>query len=41
MATDIFLSSHDRDESHELEHRQDPVEDIILTDEEADAILPQ
>ncbi|KAL2358574.1 hypothetical protein BJ546DRAFT_17866 [Cryomyces antarcticus] len=38
---DIFLPSRADYESSNLERKQDPVEDIILTDEEAAAILPQ
>ncbi|KAI9687201.1 MAG: hypothetical protein M1820_010490 [Bogoriella megaspora] len=39
---DIFLPSYASDhDSSELEHRQDPVEDIVLTDEEAASIFPQ
>ena len=41
--TELFLPSyaHSDYDSHELEHKQDPVQDIILTDEEAAAMLPQ
>jgi len=40
---EIFLPSYaDRDYSSDnLERKQDPVEDIVLTDEEAASILPQ
>ncbi|TKA55500.1 hypothetical protein B0A49_10314, partial [Cryomyces minteri] len=41
LASDIFLPSYADYESSNLERKQDPVEDIILTDEEAAAILPQ
>ena len=40
--TELFLPSYANYEgSHDLEHKQDPVEDIIVTEEEADAMLPQ
>ncbi|EME42209.1 hypothetical protein DOTSEDRAFT_73133 [Dothistroma septosporum NZE10] len=38
---ELFLPSYADYDSHDLEHRPDPVEDIILTDEEAAAMLPQ
>ncbi|QDS71566.1 hypothetical protein FKW77_005841 [Venturia effusa] len=38
---DIFLPSYLEHDSEDLEHRQQPVQDIILTDEEAAALLPQ
>jgi hypothetical protein len=39
---DIFLPSYASDhDSSELERKQDPVEDIVLTDEEAAAMFPQ
>lgn len=39
--TDIFLPSYIDYDSSDLERKPDPVEDIILTDEEAAAMLPQ
>jgi hypothetical protein len=39
--TDIFLPSYADRDHLELEHRQDPIMDIVLTDEEAAALLPQ
>lgn len=39
--TELFLPSYANHDSHDLEHKQDPVQDIILTDEEAAAMLPQ
>lgn len=39
--SELFLPSYIDHDSHELEHKQDPVQDIILTDEEAAAMLPQ
>lgn len=38
---ELFLPSYTDYDSHDLEHKPDPVQDIILTDEEAAAILPQ
>jgi len=39
---ELFLPSYAADfDSRDLEHRPDPVEDIILTDEEAAAMMPQ
>ncbi|KAI4738336.1 hypothetical protein E4T50_11208 [Aureobasidium sp. EXF-12298] len=38
---DIFLPSYLDYDSSDLEHRPDPVQEIILTDEEAAAILPK
>ncbi|RDI77376.1 hypothetical protein Vi05172_g12588 [Venturia inaequalis] len=38
---DIFLPSYLEHDSEDLEHRQQPVQEIILTDEEAAALLPQ
>ncbi|KAK5158552.1 hypothetical protein LTS14_003572 [Recurvomyces mirabilis] len=38
---ELFLPSYADYDSQELETRQDPVEDIVLTDEEAAAMLPQ
>lgn len=38
--TDIFLPSY-MDYESDLEHRPDPVQEIVLTDEEAAAIFPQ
>jgi len=40
MRTELFLPSY-ASEAHDLELKQDPVEDIILSDEEADAMLPR
>ena len=40
-ATDIFLPSYMDYESSDLEHRPDPVQEIVLTDEEAASIFPQ
>jgi len=39
---ELFLPSYTNEygESSDLEHRPDPVEEIVLTDEEAAAILP-
>ena len=41
MMIELFLPSYANRDAQDLEHKQDPVEDIILTDEEADAMLPQ
>ena len=39
---ELFLPSYANHEgSHDLEHKQDPVHEIILKPEEADALLPQ
>ena len=39
---DIFLPSYaSNHDSSDLERKQDPVDDIVLTDEEAAAIYPQ
>ncbi|KAK4556193.1 hypothetical protein LTR86_006890 [Recurvomyces mirabilis] len=38
---ELFLPSYADYDSQELETRQDPVEDIVLTDEEAAAMFPQ
>ena len=40
--TDMFLPSYANNygSSSELEHKQDPIEDIVLTDEEAKSFLP-
>ena len=38
---DIFLPSYLDHDSSDLEHRPDPVQEIVLTDEEAAAILPK
>jgi len=38
---ELFLPSYADYDAHDLEHKQDPVQDIILTDEEAAAVLPQ
>ncbi|KAF2147283.1 uncharacterized protein K452DRAFT_217100, partial [Aplosporella prunicola CBS 121167] len=37
----IFLPSYADYDSSDLERRQDPVQDIVLTDEEAASIFPQ
>ncbi|KAK4498430.1 hypothetical protein PRZ48_011088 [Zasmidium cellare] len=37
---ELFLPSYIDYDSQDLEHRPDPVDDIVLTDEEAAAILP-
>lgn len=39
--TEIFLPSYIDHDSEDLERRKEPVRDIILTDEEAAALLPQ
>ena len=39
--TELFLPSYADYDSQELEHKQDPVEEIVLTDEEAASMLPQ
>lgn len=38
---DIFLPSYTDRDSGDLERKQDPVEDIILTDEEIASMFPQ
>lgn len=38
---DIFLPSYMDYDNSDLEHRPDPVEEIVLTDEEAASIFPQ
>lgn len=38
---ELFLPSYADYESHGLEHRQDPVEEIVLTEEEVAAMFPQ
>ena len=38
---ELFLPSYAAYDAQGLEHKQDPVEDIVLTEEEAAAILPQ
>lgn len=38
---ELFLPSYADYDSQELEHKPDPIEDIILTDEEAAAMMPQ
>nr|POE93664.1 hypothetical protein CFP56_19676 [Quercus suber] len=38
---ELFIPSYADHDSHELEHKPDPVQDIVLTDEEAAAMLPQ
>lgn len=39
--TELFLPSYADYESRDLERKQDPVQDIILTDEEVAAMFPQ
>ncbi len=39
--TELFLPSYADYDSLDLEHKAEPVQDIILTDEEAAAMLPQ
>lgn len=39
--TELFLPSYAEYESQDLERKQDPVEDIVLTDEEVAAMFPQ
>jgi hypothetical protein len=39
--TELFLPSYADYDSQDLEHRPDPVEEIVLTDEEAAAIMPR
>lgn len=41
VTLELFLPSYADYDAQDLEHKQDPVEDIILTDEEAAAMLPQ
>ena len=42
MTVELFLPSYANNEStQDLEHKPDPVEEIVLTDEEAAAMLPQ
>ena len=42
VTADIFLPSYaSHHDSSELERKQDPVDDIVLTDEEAAAMFPQ
>ena len=38
---ELFLPSYADYDAQDLEHKQDPVQEIVLTDEEAAAILPQ
>ena len=38
---ELFLPSYAEYDAQDLEHKQDPVQDIVLTDEEAAAMLPQ
>jgi hypothetical protein len=38
---ELFLPSYVDYDQHDLAHKQDPVQEIILTDEEAAAMLPQ
>ena len=38
---ELFLPSYAGHDAHSLEHKQEPVEEIVLTDEEAAAMLPQ
>lgn len=37
----MFLPSYAEHDAQELEHKQDPIEDIILTDEEVAKMFPQ
>jgi hypothetical protein len=39
--TELFLPSYANHVAQDLEHKPDPVEEIVLTDEEAAAMLPQ
>lgn len=41
ITIELFLPSYADHDSHDLEHRPDPVEEIRLTDEEAAAIMPR
>ena len=41
LRADIFLPSYTDHDSGDLERKQDPVEDIILTDEEIASMFPQ
>ena len=42
VTTELFLPSYaNHGQAQDLETKQDPVEDIIVTDEEADAMLPR
>ncbi|EON65438.1 hypothetical protein W97_04676 [Coniosporium apollinis CBS 100218] len=38
---DLFLPSYIDHDSYDLEHKKDPIQDIVLTDEEAASFLPQ
>ena len=40
-SAELFLPSYANKETQDLDHRPDPITDIMLTDEEADAIMPQ
>lgn len=40
-AAELFLPSYVDHDTHDLEQRPDPVEEIRLTDEEAAAIMPR
>lgn len=39
-AIELFLPSYANHDGHDLENRPDPIEEIVLTDEEAAAMLP-
>lgn len=39
-AIELFLPSYANYDGHDLENRPDPIEEIVLTDEEAAAMLP-
>lgn len=41
LMIELFLPSYAHHDSHDLEHKPDPVEEIVLTDEEAAAMLPR
>ncbi|SMQ51953.1 unnamed protein product [Zymoseptoria tritici ST99CH_3D7] len=38
---ELFLPSYADYDSNDLEHRPDPIEEIVLTDEEAAAMMPR
>lgn len=41
ISTELFLPSYADYEAQDLERKQDPVEEIVLTDEEVAAMFPQ
>jgi len=41
LPAELFLPSYADYESQDLERKQDPVQDIVLTDEEIAAMFPQ